>query len=422
MNNSAQEIDVNSQQQSPPVAIGAIPRISIQAFCVTSEMCDATQRAANDRRLYKAHVNVQMGGIEKAVEVYKSTPTPNLLIVETNAPRDFVLAELNNLAQVCDAGTKVMVIGHINDVILYRELMNQGVSEYAVAPVGEVQLIEYIANLYGDPENSPVGRTYAFVGAKGGVGSSTISHNVGWAIAETFQEGVVVADFDVPFGTAGLNFNQDPPQGIAEALGAPDRLDAVMLDRLLTKCSEHLSLFASVGSIERQIDVEQNSVEKVIDTLKQSTPSVIIDLPHLWSPWVKHTLVTADEIIITAMPDLANLRNAKSIIDMLRSSRRNDVQPRLIINQVGTPKRPEISPDDFAKSLDLTPTLVLPFEPQIFGQAANNGQMINELRSNTKIAEGFQHLAQVVTNRTSVEEVKSSLLGPLLKKLRISKE
>jgi len=233
---------------------------------------------------------------------------------------------------------------------------------------------------------------------------------------------VVVADFDVPFGTAGLNFNQDPPQGIAEALSAPDRLDAVMLDRLLTKCSEHLSLFASAGSLDRQIDVEQKSVEKIIDTLKQSTPSVIIDLPHLWSPWVKHTLETADEIIITAMPDLANLRNAKSIIDLLRSSRRNDVQPRLIINQVGTPKRPEISPEDFAKSLDLTPTLVLPFEPQVFGQAANNGQMINELRSNTKIAEGFQHLAQIITNRASVEEAKSSLLGPLLKKLRISKE
>ncbi len=422
MNKPAQAMDIGMEEQTASIGLGTIPRISIQAFCVTSEMCDATQRAANDRRLYKAHVNVQMGGIGKAIEVYKTTPTPNLLIVETDAPRDFVLAELGNLAQVCDAGTKVMVVGHINDVILYRELMSQGVSEYVVAPVGEVQIIEYIANLYGDPENAPIGRTYAFIGAKGGVGSSTISHNVGWTIAENFEEGVVVADFDVSFGTAGLNFNQDPPQGIADALSAPDRLDSVMLDRLLTKCSEHLSLFASSGSLDRHVEVDRNNVEKVIDTLKQSAPSVIIDLPHIWSPWVKHTLLTADEIIITAMPDLANLRNAKSIIDLLRAARRNDVLPRLIINQVGAPKRPEISPEDFAKSLDLAPTLILPFEPQIFGQAANNGQMINELRANTKIAEGFEYLAQIITHRVSVEETKSSLLGPLLKKLKRNKD
>ena len=133
-------------------------------------------------------------------------------------------------------------------------------------------------------------------------------------------------------------------------------------------------------------------------------------------------LLTADEIIITAMPDLANLRNAKSIIDLLRSARRNDVLPRLIINQVGTPKRPEISPEDFAKSLDLSPTLILPFEPQIFGQAANNGQMINELQAKSKVAEGFQYLAQVVTHRATAGETKKSLLGPLLQKLKRNKE
>lgn len=422
MNNTAQEMKDKPEEQTPSAGIGAIPRISIQAFCVTSEMCDAAQRAANDRRLYKAHVNVQMGGIEKAIEAYQTTPTPNLLIVETNAPRDFILAELNNLAQVCDAGTKVMVVGHINDVILYRELIRQGVSEYIVAPVGEVQIIKHIASLYSDPETSPIGRTYAFIGAKGGVGSSTIAHNVGWSIAETFDEGVVVADFDVPFGTAGLNFNQDPPQGIADALSAPDRLDSVMLDRLLTKCSEHLSLFASAGSLDRQVDIDQINSEKIIDTLKQLTPSVIIDLPHMWTPWIKQTLLTADEIIITVMPDLANLRNAKSIVDLLRAARRNDVLPRLIINQVGAPKRPEISPEDFAKSLDLTPTLILPFDPQTFGQAANNGQMIGELRANTKVAEGFQYLAQIVTHRANVEKTKTSLLGPLLQKFKRNKE
>ena len=112
-----------------------IPRISIQAFCEDGETADAIQAAAEDRRLSKAHVSVHMGGAIAAVAHYQESPTPNLILIESTLPREDMIGQLDALAECCDAGTKVMIVGHVNDVVLFRELLKRGVSEYLVAPV-----------------------------------------------------------------------------------------------------------------------------------------------------------------------------------------------------------------------------------------------------------------------------------------------
>src|SRR5262245_42214211 len=232
-----------------------IPRISIQAFCEAPATAEVLQAATIDRRLAKSHVSVHMGGAPAAVAHYLASPTPNLIIVETTLPRNQMLAELDRLAESCDAGTKVVVISHVNDVLLYRELMKRGVSEYLIAPIEPMQLIESLSSLYNNPDTDPVGNVIAFIGAKGGVGSSTVCHNAAWAMSEIRKSNVVVADLDLAFGTTGLDFNQDPVQGIAEALQSPERLDEVLLDRLLTKCSERLSIFAAPVVLDRDYDI-----------------------------------------------------------------------------------------------------------------------------------------------------------------------
>jgi len=397
-----------------------IPRISIQAFCENAAMAEILQVAAEDRRLSKVHVAVHMGGIEAAVAHFQENPTPNLVIVESSLPRDHVLMELDRLSECCDPGTKVIVVGHVNDVVLYRDLLRRGVSEYLVDPTEPLQLMEAISNLYNNPETEPVGHVYAFVGAKGGVGSSTICHNAGWALSEQLKTNVVIADLDLAFGTTGLDFNQDPVQGIADALSSPDRLDEVLLDRLLTKCSEHLSIFAAPVVLDRDYDITVAGCDQVIDVVRQNVPYLAVDLPHTWTAWTKSVLVQADEVIITAAPDLANLRNAKSLVDLLRHARRNDNNPRLVMNMVNMPKRPEISVKEFETALDLKAISVIDFDAEVFGQAANNGQMIEELNPRAKSAAAFREIALDMTHRREAQPAKkSSPLAPLLEKLKI---
>src|SRR5207344_1794238 len=216
------------------------------------------------------------------------------------------------LANVCDETTKVIVVGRSNDVQLYRELVRRGVSEYLVGPPTALQFMETISGLYVNPNAAPIGRVLAFAGARGGAGASTIAHNVAWYIAESLKINTVIVDLDLPFGTAGLNFNQDPDQGVADALAAPERLDDVLLDRLLIKCGEHLSLFAAPALLDRDYEVDASAYESVIDQVRSSIPCVVVDVPHAWSSWARQTLCAADEIVIVATPDLASLRNTKN--------------------------------------------------------------------------------------------------------------
>ena len=413
----AEPVDEESLDRARP-----IPRISIQVFCEFPETAQAVQSAAGDRRLSKAHVAIQMGGISGAIANYQEAPTPNLVIVESGLDRDGMLGELDRLAEYCDAGTKVIVIGHVNDVILYRELVRRGVNEYVIAPVQPIKVMESISNLYNNPDADPVGHVLAFVGAKGGSGASTVCHNTAWALSEILRSDVVIADLDLPFGTAGLDFNQDPVQGIADALSNPDRLDEVLLDRLLSKCTDHLSLFAAPGTLDRDYDVPPEAYEWVIDVVRQNVPYLALDIPHLWSPWTRQQLLLADEVVVVATPDLASLRNTKNLIDMLKERRNNDRPPHLIINQVGVPKRPEIPAKEFADALGCSPRLVIEFDCETFGQAANNGQMVAELNEKAPAAMQFHDLALVLCHRVETRKVeKSGMLAPLLGKLKRGK-
>jgi pilus assembly protein CpaE len=397
--------------------IAPAPRVSVQAFCESVDTAAAIQSAGEDRRLAKVHLRIQMGGMAAAIESYQNAPTPNVIILEAENRSKEILTALDQLANYCDAGTRVIVIGNMNDVTLYRELVRRGVSDYLISPVGVLQVVRAICGLYSAPDAKPVGRIIAVVGAKGGVGASTIAHNIAFSIARDLSLDAVVTDLDLAFGTAGLDFNQDPPQGIAEAVFSPDRVDTAFVDRLLAKCTDHLNLLAAPATLDRVYDFGAEAFDSIFDSLRATVPCVVLDVPHQWSGWTKQTLVGADDVLIVAAPDLANLRNTKNIYDFLKAARPNDRLPRYCLNQVGVPKRPEIKAADFAKALEAEAVAIIPFEPQLFGAAANNGQMIAEISANHKTAEMFRALACDLTGRAEPSKQGSGFLSPLLEKL-----
>jgi pilus assembly protein CpaE len=409
---------VQIEPTAPDEHIAPAPRISIQAFCATVETAASVQAAGDDRRLAKAHLKLQMGGVVAAVEAYRTSPTPNVILLETETRGNDIIAGLDQLAEVCDAGTRVVVVGRINDVVLYRELVRRGVSDYLIAPVSTIDIVRSICGLFTPTtDTKPLGRILAVVGAKGGVGASTVAHNVAWAIAGDLGMDAVVTDLDLAFGTAGLDYNQDPSQGIADAVFSPDRIDTNFIDRLMSKCTDHLSLLAAPATLDRVYDFGSESFEAIFDSLRSTIPCVVLDVPHQWTGWTRRTLIGADDILIVASPDLANLRNAKNLADLLRAARPNDNRPFYCLNQVGVPKRPEIKVADFAKALEDEPVAIIPFDPQLFGTAANNGQMIAEISASHKTAESFRQIAKTLTGRAEAKRQRKSLLTPLLAKL-----
>lgn len=415
---SEQDFETRSGDAVAEEVIAPLPRITLQAFCETPAVAATMQAAIADRRMEKAHARIQMGGPAAAVEAFRAAPTPNIIVLETVSDPASLVGHLDTLSESCDPGTKVVVIGHVNDVQLYRDLIRRGVSEYLIAPLGTLDVLRTLSELYVSPGARNLGRIIAVMGAKGGVGSSTVAHNVAWAIARNLDASTVIVDLDIAYGTAGLDFNQDPPQGIAEAVFAPERLDANMLDRLLSRCSDNLALLAAPAMLDRTLDLPEDAFDQLFDLLRATVPCVVLDVPHVWSGWVRRTLINADELVVVAGPELASLRNAKNLIDLARANRPNDSGARLVLNQVGMPKRPEIDAAEFSKALGIEVLTSIPFDAQLFGTAANNGQMIAEVQASGKIAEAFVHIASSLTGRGEAKRSKRSLFEPLVAKLR----
>ena len=393
--------------------VAPVPRISLQAFCESEDTARIIEAAAGDRRMERAHVAVHMGGPAAALNAFQNASTPNVIVLDTAESRHDLVSHLESLAEFCDTGTKVVVLGRTNDILLYRELMARGVSEYLVAPLIVIEFIRTISHLYTVTGAAPVGKIIAVTGAKGGTGASTLAHNVGFSIARDLDTQTVLVDMDLGFGTAGLDYNQDPPQGIADAVFAPDRMDENLVDRLLTKCGEKLSILAAPATLDRMYDFSETAFDHLVDILRATTPCVILDIPHGWTSWTRRMLVNAEEIVIVAAPDLASLRNTKSLLDTLRAARTHDGKPKLVMNLVGIPKRPEISTSDFAKAVDVIPTGIIPFEPKLFGMAANNGQMIAEVEASGKTAAAIRELTRKIIGRDD-RKAKRNFLDPLM--------
>ena len=393
----------------------AIPAILAAAFYETPEAAELIEAVAADRRLSRATVETHAGGLPAAIAYLQENPTPNLLFLESSAPTATLIAQIDELAEYCEEGVQVMVLGATNDIALYRQLMARGVSEYLVPPVAPVQVVRAIGNLFSDPDAPFVGKSISVIGAKGGVGASTIAHNLAWALSENARVNTTLVDLDLSFGTTALDFNHESAQTVTDALLAPERADDAVITRLLSKATDRLSLFTAPATVSQVLDISPEAYSTVIDGVRRLMPYVVLDLPHSWNTWLYQTLVGSDEVILVAQPDLASLRNGKNMIDKITAERPNDAPPRLVINMSGVPKRPEIPVKDFASAMGVEPDIVLPFDPQLFGNASNNGQMISETDPQAKPSLAIDHLASLLTGR-DVNQAPKSILKKLLGK------
>jgi pilus assembly protein CpaE len=170
--------------------------------------------------------------------------------------------------------------------------------------------------------------------------------------------------------------------------------------------------------LDKVYDFGQEDFAQLIDVAQRTAPSVVLDIPHVWNGWTRTTLSRADEVVIVATPELANLRNTKNMIDTLKKLRPNDFAPKLVLNQVGVPKRPEIAVNDFLDSLDMEASAIIPFDPHLFGTASNNGRMLAESDSASPIVATISELAHIVSGRGTVSVKPKGGLKGILAKLK----
>ena len=412
-----------------------LPAISVHVFCERKETGSVMTTATHDWRMSRTNVDIFMGGLNAAIDYYHNENTPNLIMIETGMTGQELFTQLEQLASVCDEGTRVVVIGAANDIRLYRQLMEKGVSDYLVPPFHPMTIIRSISDLYLSEDAPFMGRAVAIYGAKGGVGSSTISHNLAWILAEHMGYETALIDLDETWGTTGIDFAYDTAQGLEEALSQADRLDEALLDKIMVRHTKKLSILPTAASLGNGKAFDSpETFEKVINGVRAISPFSLFDMPHVWADWSSATLTGADEIVIVATPDLACLRNAKNLVDFLKAKRPNDPDPLVVINQVGRSKH-EIPLKDFSAAIGIEVAVSLAFDPDTFTEAANDGKMLTELKAASAHVAGLNYLATRVRtgkfpimtpnkkgrkskSREKGNDQGSSVIGSVLSKLK----
>ena len=354
---------------------------------------------------------------------YAENTTPQLIVFETDLSGEALLEQVSRLAEVCDEGTEVLALGSANDVDTYRSLVSEGVNDYLVAPFDAVQVFNAIEAVVIDPDAPPRGQVIAFVGAKGGTGSSTLAHNVSWSLAQLYGDDVIILDLDLAFGTADMSFNVDPQQGIQDALEAPERLDEVLLARYMAEPMDHIKLLAAPPTLDMEADINVQSLDTLLEMVRRTAPFIVLDVPINWSAWTQHALMQADEIVLISTLDLVSLRDTKNLVESLEAKRANDAPIRLVINHRGAYRNTELSDKDFETAVGGKTALIVEHDPALFGEAENNGQVIGVMSPKAKVVEGFHELAKLISGMDLPKEknkgsgeAKSELFSFLKKK------
>jgi len=397
-----------------------ILRINIGAFVLTDAVRDAVNALNEDRLFLRSTVAIQDGGMAAALDFLSQRSTPELLVVETKAMDEELFNELNALAEVCQPGTKVIIIGAENDINLFKTLIDQGISQYFLETVTAEELKAAIVDAFADKTLNAKSRTIAFSGLRGGVGSSVLAHNVASELARLYDEDVIIVDLDIPYGTAALSYNLQPAQTVADAISQAGSLDETMLMRYLESGGKNVSLLCAPGNLNSGIDITPHALEAVLNIVKQMASYVILDIPHMWNAWVQDLVVDADDTVIVGAPDLYNLRDGKNVFEFLAPNRGMEAPTRLILNKVGELKNGELSEKEFKEVLDTKPALSIPFDPDAFASAMNNGEMLRKVAPKSKATLEVETLAKMVSGKESLSQLtkKSSggLLGSLFKK------
>jgi pilus assembly protein CpaE len=381
------------------------------------ETQEAIAQVLTDRRLAKARPKFFNGSISEATRQFEGNASPDLLIIETRENPRAIFEQLEGLAAVCRMETQLILVGTSNDVGLYRSLTKAGIRDYVPLPIDPAHLLDSLVAVCADPEEVRQARLISCIGASGGAGSTTIANNLAWGLGKLYDGEVTLIDLDLVFGTTALDFNLESPENSAQALAQADRIDDQVLARIIGKYNENLALLTAPDDCNRNGDIDPAALENMLKALRRNAAWVVADLPHYWCPWVRAVLDASNEIVLTAVPSLSSLRNAKNVADTLNARRKNDTPVRVVLNRIGQNSKTDISTKDFAATLGSALAVSVPYEPAIFAEAANTGHMIGETPRGQRVLEPMNTLATLVSGRQGTEKRAAATKVGLLQRL-----
>jgi pilus assembly protein CpaE len=343
---------------------------------------------------------INKGGLRNAVQSLSVSASPNILFVDLSESGD-PLNDINALAEVCEPGTVVIAAGEVNDVRLYRDLVASGIQDYLLKPFSTDQLRDAISHaqaVLNGPRNveAAAERPHmmtAIIGARGGVGASTIASSLAWLMSDQHKLSTAMLDLDIHFGTGALSLDLEPGRGLTDAIDNPSRIDGLFIERAMVRASDKLSILSSEAPINQPMLTDGGAFYQLQEEMRSVFECTIIDLPRTMLVQHPHLMNDVQSAVVIVELTLAGARDMIRILSWMKS---NSPQTSVMVvaNRVGPSGTSEISRKDFESSIERKIDTILPFELKTVCQAAKLGKSVAEIGKSTKLGVGMRDICK----------------------------
>ena len=382
MKNAVQQATSALQVPSPIEKLGKVQagRVPLLAFVADAE----SEKVLNEcvPNLTAGVGIIRRGTIVHAIKHLSAQRSPDILIIDLSGI-DNAVSQLHSLAEVCEPGVTVIAVGDRNDVSLYRNVLHAGVSDYIFKPLTPQLLANALTARAHTGDAAPVakklGTMAAFIGARGGVGTTTLAVNLAWYLANRQSRRVALVDLDVQNGDCALALNLTATAGLRDALANPQRVDNTLLERVMIPHGERLFVLSSEEPLRDEVHFTADAVETLLSALREQFHHVIVDVPRTPSPAYRRALDMAGLRIIVADQTVRSMRDTVRLRTVLGEG---DVRHRnlVVVNRHGEGGRRGVGLKEMQNVLELQPKAVIPFHPTLFIAAASDAVVAVERR------------------------------------------
>lgn len=403
-----------------------LPAARIDVFAFSEDTQKTFEKLKDDWRFARVILDVKKASINDAIEKYKEYNSPDLIILGTDDISESFIDKLGELAGQCIEGTEAVIIGPENDVQLYRKLVGMGVRDYLVRPVQSEDLVNVLAKSLFDKMGISESRVIGVIGAKGGVGTTTVAQNLAWTIAEDLKIKTILMDASGGWSTLNVAMGVEPSAGLDECIKNAVNGSDEDLARMYTDVTANLTLFACGGDDLMQYTAQGEMYEKAVNRIMKTYPVVVIDLSLAPSDVRYRMIDRAHEIVVVTTPALTSLRLARTVLNDVKARRgENKGVVDLVLNKKGMFGKKEISDKDIQTALDHKPQAIIEYLPDVFSESEGSGKPVDQVKGGDGVAESLKALAVKVSgykgdlglkNEEKEEKLIEKLLSNLKKK------
>ena len=400
-----------------------LPEARVAIYTRDAQVLEAARELENDWRFARVTIQVEEGDVATAISAYSELPSPDVLIVQTETIDDGFAGRLEDLAGNCDEGTSAVVIGPENDVNLYRNLIDMGVSDYLVRPVQTPVLADVVAKALIEKIGVTGSLLVAVEGAKGGVGTSLLAEGLACGLSDILKQKTILLDAAGGWSTLGVGLGFEPSTTLSEAVRAAGDGNEDNLKRMMHSVDERLQVLATGGDVMLEQDVSAAQLETLIDMLMVKSPVVVVDLSHSPEVLQKVVLARANLTLLVSTPTLPALRLTRALLGEIQEVRGGDSDTvRLVVNMQGVCNAHEVSKKDIEDAVGHSVSAFIPFSPKAFLGSESTSKKLTEDKETREILEN--HLLPIVRPFLDIsgsadedDDSAGGLLGGLLGKL-----